>query len=242
MKIKSLVSLCAIAALPAFATDVATANTFGAMKVTCNSAKVIICTPWVECQSGGDVKVTDLVMAQGLGNGDAIVVYKDGGFKCWTWSGTAWEGAAITDVNATIASGDAASAPIVRGNGFWFVKNGYTSGSYDLYLYGQVASEAITSTITAGAYNLLANPKTEAVDIKSKITGAAEGDSIQLSSGRFYRYLGSKWTTTETTTRNVKGRTVTIASTVEATKIEIPASTGFWYVSKGSAGGSISWN
>lgn len=239
MKIKSLVSFCALAALPVLATDVPTSNTFGAMKVTCNAAKVMICTPWVECATTTDeaIKVTDLVMTAGLTSGDSIIVYKDGGFKGWTWSGSVWAPTAVTGVGGTVSSGDAAAAAIARGNGFWFIKNDY-SEPYDLYLYGQATSAAATSTITAGAYNLVANPNAAAFDIKSKITGAANGDSIQLGGGKMFKYVtGKGWTTT--TTSEVKGRTV--VSTAVASSIEIPAGAGFWYVSKGSADVSIAW-
>lgn len=236
MKIKSLVSFCALAALPVLATDVPTSNTFGAMKVTCNAAKVMVCTPWVSAVVAGDIKLTDLVMTDGLADGDAIILYANNGFKAWALKDGVWEGTAVTGVGGTTTAG--AEETIKRGQGFWFVKNGYTSGTYDLYLYGQATSAAATSAITAGAYNLVANPNAAAFNIVNKITGAANGDSIQLGGGKMFKYVtGKGWTTT--TTSEVKGRTV--VSTVVVSSIEIPAGAGFWYVSKGSADVSIAW-
>ena len=73
MKVKTLACLCALAAIPAFGNVVATStNTFGVLKVNCSAQKVIIATPWVECLTAGNVKVTDLVMTSGLADGDAI--------------------------------------------------------------------------------------------------------------------------------------------------------------------------
>jgi len=208
------------------------------MKVTCSTNKVMICTPWVKCATSTDeaINVTDLVMTAGLANGDSIIAY-NGGFKGWTWNGTAWEGAAVSGTGGTVASGTADDASITRGEGFWFIKSGYTSGTYDLYLYGQATTASATSSITAGAYNLVANPNVAAFDIKGKITNAANGDSIQLGGGKIFKYAGGKWTTTSTST--VKGRTV--VSTGEASAISIPAGAGFWYVSTGSSNVSIAW-
>ncbi len=247
MKISSVVALCALVASPVFARDVSTSNTFGTMKVTCNAKKVMICTPWVECATGDDVKVDNLVMTAGLSDGDAILIYSGNKtFKCWTLQSTdgvlSWVAGTVTDEDGTIETGDANSSPIARGKGFWFVKKSYTDNTpYDLYLYGQVAADtADTSTINAGAYNLLANPLTKEVDIKDKITGAAKGDSIQLAGNKFYRYNGTKWTTTKKEQLNSSNRYV--ITTVDATSITIPMGTGFWYVSTGSTAGSITWN
>jgi len=251
MKLKSLACLCALAAIPAFGTEAVTsANTFGVLKVACSAQKVIIATPWVECLTAGNVKVTDLVMTDNLTAGDAIIVYAGGAFKGWRLTaGKAWEAYAVTDAGGTVTEGDSASAAIARGLAFWFIKSDYTSGSYDLYLYGQDTTATATSTITAGtsgspAYSLVASPKTTVADLNS--VGGLEpntADEIRVPRDNLpdviYTYKtgtgeNGGWGT------SVKTLVGSVYKKVWTKGCEIPAGTGFWYVSKGGSG-TITW-
>ena len=248
MKVKTLACLCALAVAPAFANVTATsANTFGVLKVTCSAQKVIIATPWVECLTAGNVKVTDLVMTAGLADGDAILVYQNGAFKSWAISGGAWTETLVSQSGQTVSSGDAASAAIARGQAFWFVKASY-SEPYDLYLYGQDSTATATSTIAVGtstspAYSLLASPNTVAADLNAKNFSGTRNAADEIRVPRhnlpdlIYTFKdGQGWGTSTSVQIGTTGR----YKKVWTAGCTIPAGTGFCYVSKGGSG-TITW-
>ena len=257
MKVKTLACLCALAAIPAFGTVAVTStNTFGVLKVTCSAQKVIIATPWVECLTAGNVKVTDLVMTSGLATGDAILVYQgenDQGkstFNCWAINGVgAWEATTVVQTNAVVSSGDASSAAIARGKAFWFVKNSFSAGStYDLYLYGQDTDASATSTIVAGtsaspAYSLVASPNTVDADLNAKNFSGTRNAADEIRVPRhnlpdlIYTYKdGQGWGTSTKVPVGETGR----FKKMWTLGCSIPAGTGFWYVSYGGSG-TITW-
>ena len=248
MKVKTLACLCALAVASAFGTEAVTsANTFGVLKVTCSAQKVIIATPWVECLTAGNVKVTDLVMTSGLADGDAILVYQNGAFKSWAISGGAWTETLVSQAGATVSSGDAASAAIARGQAFWFVKASY-SEPYDLYLYGQDTTAGATSTIAVGtstspAYSLLASPNTVAADLNAKNFSGTRNAADEIRVPRhnlpdlIYTFKdGQGWGTEVKVQIGSTGR---YKKTWQAGCL-IPPGNGFWYVSKGGSG-TITW-
>lgn len=240
-------ALATIAAFGADVTSVETSNTFGVMKVTCSAQKVIVCTPWVKALTAGDIAIKDLVMTAGLKDGDAIILHTGtsgkigSGFKSWVLNGGQWKGTAVTDVNGTTVAG--VDETIMRGAGFWFVKKSF-SEPYDLYLYGQDATEAVTSAIVANAYNLVANPKTTAVAITtlSGVTPAA-GDTIQVPNGanpaKVYTYKNGAWGKSVKTPIGTTGQFTMTWKAVDDKEV-IPAGQGFWYISKGGSG-KITW-
>ena len=253
MKVKTLACLCALVAIPAFGTEAVTsANTFGVLKVTCSAQKVIIATPWVECLTAGNVKVTDLVMTDNLAEGDAIIVYAGNNqFKSWRLNGSKqWSSVAVTGAGGTVTGGAAADAAIARGKAFWFVKVSY-SEPYDLYLYGQDTSATATSTVVAGtpttpAYSLVASPKTTAADLNSGVSfftpnAPNAADEIRLPRTNLpdlaFTYQDGQW---GTKTNKVEIGTTGRYRTEWVAGCTIPAGTGFWYVSKGGSG-TITW-
>ena len=260
MKVKTLACLCALAAIPAFGTEAVTsANTFGVLKVECSAKKVIIATPWIECGGSGSVKVTDLVMTANLDQGDTIITYEGGTFKGWILdSDKAWQPLLISSSDSTsaygsvVSSGAAGGEAIARGQAFWFVKNGYTSGSYDLYLYGQDTSAAATSTVVAGtsgspAYSLVASPKTTEADLNTVGTfGFTPNAADEIRVPRYnlpdlvytYKATESGWGTS--TKQLIEGSNPARYKKVWTKGCTIPAGTGFWYVSKGGSG-TITW-
>lgn len=251
MKIGSLACLGAAALVMSLSADVTAPNTFGVMKVTCDAKKVIIATPWVSCENiDAAVKVTNLVMTANLAENDAVIVYDNGQFKAWQLdSSLVWQPVAVTDIEATSVAGDASSEAITRGNGFWFVKSDYTSGTYDLYLYGQSTAASATSTVVANAYNLLANPNTASATPTFGFTPNAS-DQIQIPSGVAnyppvtYTYKGaSGWGTEVPTPKEINARgggKTMVTQMVWTAGCSIPAGRGFWYISKGGSG-TITW-
>lgn len=247
MKVKTLACLCALAAVPAFGNVAATSgNTFGVLKVTCSAQKVIIATPWVECATAdAAVKVTDLVMTDNLTENDAIIVYVGNEFKGWQLnSSKQWIATAVTGAGGTVTGGEEADAAIARGQAFWFIKSDYTSGDYDLYLYGQDTMATATSTIAGGnspAYSLVASPKTTAADLNTATFSFTPNAADEIRVPRFnlpdvvYTYkAGQGW---GTSTKELVGA---IYKKVWKVGCTIPAGTGFWYVSKGGSG-TIKW-
>lgn len=252
MKVKTLACLCALAAVPAFGTvAVESANEFGVLKVSCVAKKVIIATPWVECGSAdGSVKITNLVMTAGLSNGDAVLVYDTASnkFKSWVISGGTWSSTPVVTGEGTVETGDAAHEAIARGQAFWFIKSDYTSGNYDLYLYGQVAASATaTSTVAGGtsgspAYSLLASPSVATNDLNSAGFGFTPNasDQIQIPNpgapATIYTYKNNKWGTSKKTPVGSTGEYM-----MKWTEgCLIPPGRGFWYMSKGGSG-TITW-
>ena len=249
MKIKSIACLFAVAAASVYG-DVVSQNEFGVLKVTCDSQKAIIATPWVKCgDASASVKVTDLVMTSGLETGDAIIVYQGGNFKAWAISSGAWTPTTIVDGSNSYPGGSAADAAVARGEAFWFVKNSFTAGdTYDLYLYGQKSTAAATATITSGAYNLIASPSVSDTNMNSpslSFTPPNANDEIQVPNAATnlppttYTYKsGQGWGSKVKTAINGHPGEYVSKWTVGCT---IPAGRGFWYVSKGANGGPISW-
>ena len=251
MKLKTLACLCALAAIPAFGTEAVTsANTFGVLKVTCSAQKVIIATPWVKCATAdAAVKVTDLVMTDNLTENDAIIVYVGNEFKGWQLnSSKQWIATAVTGAGGTVTGGDEADAAIARGQAFWFIKSDYTSGDYDLYLYGQDTTATATSTIAVGtsanpAYSLLASPNTVAADLNAKNFDGTRNAADEIRVPRhnlpdlIYTFKdGQGWGTLTSTQIGTTGR----YKKQWTAGCTIPAGTGFWYVSKGGSG-TITW-
>ena len=246
MKVKTLACLCALAAAPAFGDTAAVTseNTFGVLKVTCNTAKAIIATPWVSCENINDaVKVTNLVMTANLSENDAIIVYVNEAFKGWKLASGAWSPLNVSSAETygiAVGSGDSTSEAIARGKAFWFIKNGFTSGTYDLYLYGQdkVVTTTDNATVVANAYNLLANPKVAELDLatSSLWTGMTinANDRIVVPNGANapteYSYVNGAW---GHLVENGRVAVWTAGGT-------IPAGRGFWYISKGGSG-TITW-
>ena len=250
MKVKSIAFLMALAAIPAFGDPAVTSeNTFGVLKVSCAAKKVIIATPWVECGSAdSSVKITNLVMTAGLSDGDAVLVYDtvQKRFKSWIISGGIWSSTPVVSGVGTVDTGDAAHEAIARGQAFWFIKSDYTSGNYDLYLYGQDTSATATSTIAGGTsttptYSLVASPKATSADLNSATFSvpASTADEIQVPNPgapvtKYTYKSGQGWGTTQTVVDN--------GNSVRKWQLgcTIPAGRGFWYVSK-SATRTITW-
>jgi len=256
MKVKTLACLCALAAIPAFGTEAVTSgNTFGVLKVTCSATNVIIATPWVKCgDATSAVSVTDLVMTDNLAEGDEIIIYTNSAFKRWVLnSSKQWVGTPVTDATGTAAGGDPATSAIARGLAFRFIKSGgYTSDSYDLYLYGQNTEATATSQIARGGsaaspvYSLVASPKTTAANLNDGVTFNFDpnaADEIRVPRDNLpdvvYTYKtgeGGGWGT------SVKTKVGSVYKKMWTVGCTIPAGTGFWYVSKGASGtGTITW-
>lgn len=64
-----------LASVAAFAASVASDNTFGVLKISdTTSQQLVISVPWENVGSGGNVKITDLVLPTGLDEGTTLYV------------------------------------------------------------------------------------------------------------------------------------------------------------------------
>jgi len=232
MKTKSLLSIAVSAlAATALAETILNSEEIGVVKHTGTAGtEVAIGVPWQACGSAGEasVKVSDLI-ASGLTNGDILSVWNGSAYYSWQWNGSAW-----TAAEGPSETPAASETPVSRGQAVWYMP----AGSKTYTLMGCPVDTASTSTTTANAYTLLANPLPTDVTVSG--IGGSDGDEILLinsvsSTTSYVRHDGS-WCTTGWETTEVGGKTMkTRTYTPVANTVKIPAGTGFWYISNGGS-------
>ena len=242
MKLRLMI--CAAAASTAlFATEDATsAATYAVMNVTNAYTDTVVAVPWVGLD-GDTILVSNLVNSTTLSDGDKLYMYDNvsSNWYGYTKVNGAWQGyTTVTEAKITIGAADAQTA--ARGTGL-IIQRASGSPSTNILLCGRVGTGDVTTTIATGK-TLFANPTADPVDINTKFTGAANGDtiSIPLNNGGsdVYTYDGTKseWgkmTLTETEFNGRKRKTKTWSKCGS-----IPAGTGAWYETTGS-GYTVTW-
>jgi len=252
MKLRSLFCLGALAlAGGVVADDITppTSNMFGWMRVDSTNAYTAVAVPWLAC-GGGNVKVADLVKIDNLTPGDMLFVYEGGAYKAWTLQSGAWTPTTTVASGKTPAASEpAADAALARGGALWLYRQKPMTGDAPtpFYLYGQQETEPVAApALTAGAYNLIANPNATAFDLNGngKIVGATAGDVIQVPGDngiqRIYTYKDSAWGY-DTFAQAPDLPEGVMARTRVTTGCTIPAGQGVWYVSKGTTAPTINW-
>lgn len=231
---KLLAIAISAAALSAMAETVTGSNEIGTLEITSTHKKTVVAVPFNTLGTDAtSIKPSDLVLNTNLVEGDQIYVFGydangKGSYKGWVLDNSAaWTAVDNSEVGSdgtpkrSKADGN---TTVPLGSGFWLVRNSsYVEGtSFKFYIYGQYTN--VTSTITANAYNLIANPKSTAVTFNFD---GAKGDYLIVPNGekpKRYEYDGSKWYT--------KGS--------NAGPVVQPGQ-GFWYVSAGGGSGSYAW-
>ena len=226
---KLLAIAISAAALSAMAETVTGSNEIGTLEITSTHKKTVVAVPFNTLGADAtSIKPSDLILTTNLTAGDQLYVYQNGAYKGWVLDNSEWEAVdsamASSDGTPTLNPPDV-NTTVPLGSGFWLVRNSsYVEGTpFTFYIYGQYAAN-VTSTITANAYNLIANPKSTAVTFKF---AGAKGDYLIVPNGekpKRYEYDGSKWYT--------KGS--------NAGPVVQPGQ-GFWYVSAGGGSGSYAW-
>lgn len=243
MKLKAFVAAGLVVSASCAMAVVTSDNTLCRIRVDSSSAETILAVPLIEV--GGSeqaITITNLVTTTGLSATDALM-YNDGeNWYSWQVDGNGnWEAVNTTVSGKTTTA--ATNAQFARGRGVWLVR-GDASKSNPIYLYGQCDERTTTTTFAAGdktrpVYTLMGNPKEEAFAPNSKTwDGCGQGDKIAYADANgkaktFTYRTGKGWCEAQD---NGEGdfEWVTTSNT-------IPAGQGFWYVSVGGAGGSVTW-
>lgn len=238
-----LVGWCAVPA--GNAADVIPAeNEVGVVCVSGGASDTVVGVPF-SGYDGGQTTVSNLLPATAVPVGAELFRCADGGaYERWTRESTSWTAQKTFSVDkmGTREDYDAFSEAadlrqVANGTGLWLSqKNGNANA---ICLFGSVPTNGvaakIVTTVTDRTAALVANPHETGKALE--ITDAAAGDTIQLptSAGplRTYRYR-----------QNASGQMEWASWENGTSKVglpEIPAGTGFWYVSMGLKEVKISW-
>ena len=215
-------------------------NTMGILKVPSPKTLEIVAVPWEQLAPSGGVQVlvADLVKTATLTPGDKLHVYdratKD--YKSWSYDAEdGWVSLGTFKVTAAGLSfqeaGDQTEQAVARGSAVWLERQ---NASKPFYLYGQYAKDEVATKVEKNKHNLVACPKMEAFRLNSgKITGdIGPNDQIMVPGAdgnppKLYSYKAGKGWGYNTIPEG--GKRLTFVTTDD----EVPAGTGFWYISKG---------
>ncbi len=187
------------------------------------------------------VNPANLVMTDGMSNGDYMYANVGGNRKAWVYNDTAWTGAAIaaTDNVAGAALPAAGKSDTVnRGDSIWLHRQ---STSSPIYLWGKVGTSACTVAAAAG-YKMIGNPSTTAYSLLTIPWGVkpSVGDQVLLIDGSKATGVGARYTCSATgdtvewqSESVVEGKLVTTTLTTE-TAPTIEAGQGFYYKATGT--------
>lgn len=213
-------------------------HTLCRIEVESAAKSVIVAVPLAQVGDGKDIKVTDYILTTNLKKGDSILKWNGTSWDGWTIDDkSAWE--AVVSVSGTESSetAPAADSALARGAAVWLNRSDETiEASKSFFLYGQVVAGETTLTAQAGAFTLLGNPGTTALDL-SKVTwtGCANGDNITWNDNdgkrQFVVYHDGKWCTMSTTVTD--GFPTTKFEELKDDTSVIPVGVGFWYKSTG---------
>lgn len=259
MKFATILSVSLLATVSAFADATASsANIFGVLRVDSTAKRTIVAVPWVAAGvDAGNIKVTDIVKTSNLKVGDTLSYYSDGTFDTWVLNaGTdgaapAWVSANQVSQNGeTGTSEDPAVQTLPRGGALILVRQDATKPFYLQGQYSEAKATAptiATGTAAAPTYNLIAHPgaTSGSIDLNTDITWAnpnttdriyilqADGKNVECQC----RETNGTWQWQYGTWTGSGRLTVTWKNAPE-----IPAGTGFWYVSKSSSAPTLTWN
>lgn len=266
MKLRTLLAVGAVGmASAAFATGTTTsANTYGIFALPdTTSPDLMISVPWVDCADvSQNTFVSNVVKTTNLAAGDYLILKDGSTYNSWVLTGTApnlhWTPQQVVTPDGVTNSVDATGKRIARGMALW-LHRATPSTSSPIYLFGQYSAAEATTTITAGATTMVANPGTSDLKISllcnngvyTKFTSGspANGDKVMVNTAsgyKTYTFNGSAWTkktkaSSSPTPALPGGQTPSVAQTVAVTDDDvIPAGKGFWYQSKTGAG-TITW-
>ena len=208
----------------------------GSIAVQGSGVNTIVAVAFKELSAADEcVSVANIVSTEGLDEGDVVSVYWNGGFESWTLKVEGgvkvWEKNAMKislDAGGQVAQSAGADATEVRppvGGGIWLIHK--AGGSFTFHLFGAYLAPSATTAV-AGTKTLMGNPGLVAK--APTITGMSNGDTIQLATGGklldvyTYNAASGKW-----------GFWNSNNEPDSTPAPEIPAGSGFWYVSKGGA-------
>ena len=238
MNVKNLLFAASAALTVSLQAEVTANNTLCRIEVESAAKSVIVAVPLAQVGDGKDIKVTDYILTTNLKKGDSILKWNGKSWDGWTIDTNGkWD--AMTSVSGAASSetAPAADSALARGAAVWLNRSQATiDASKSFFLYGQVVAGETTLTAQAGAFTLLGNPGTTALDL-SKVTwtGCANGDNITWNDNdgkrQFVVYHDGKWCTMSTTVTD--GFPTTKFEELKDDTSVIPVGVGFWYKSTG---------
>ena len=241
MNMKSLIALTALTAAGAASAEVISGNTLCRIEVASGTKNTIVAVPLVKIGDGSAIPANELVLTDNLSQGDKLLHWNTTSEKWEAWAvnaSGAWEGLTISDQNSTWVTPEA-SVTLTRGDAVWVERADATN---PFYVYGQVTTDAATSTAIAGTsespvYTMMGNASLGAVALNkeglwptSGNNKVAAGDTIAVAASnafgrKEYTYVDNKgWCTL--------GRVGGVKQWI-ATEDTIDAGCGFWYISRG---------
>ena len=218
--------------------EVDSANVIGAIKVPTGSSQQLVAAAFAG-YDGAAIKVDDMVATGGLANGSKLYVAKPDatGYYVWNLVNGGWQAANVVTIGAGgakedtgVLSGDVTVRP---GTAFWVEP---AAGSEAAYLIGQRPAAAVTTTTTAGVWNMIGNASVAAKTLTSSVLAAETGDRILIPSASGtteYSYKAGDGKGWYYTTWAGGTPTKHYADPV------IAAGAGFWYYS--AKGRTINW-
>ena len=243
MKSKFVFAALVLSAGVAFAKDVTTSYTMGAMPLAVEAGDTIINVPWIEAGSESEgIAVSNIVKTANLTVGDYLLWYtgtssnynawvlaESGGVKYWNAVNT------VSGAGVGIVSSDAPA--LNRGDALIL----HSQNATNIYIVGQYSDSAATTRISQG-YNLLAPPIfTSSKDLNTYgWTDAGAGDRIIMPNGTGFVYDATKgWGKNSLDkSTNPWSWKFTPAS---AGAMNISAGNGFWYEKKSSGSFNLEW-
>ena len=240
---RKLMMMLAMAAMSAQAVTTAfVGQSIGSIAVEGNGVNTIVSVAFKELSATDEcVSVAKIVSTEGLDAGDVVSVYWTDGFETWTlvenggvksWEKNAKKFSVGSDGQVT--QSDGADSTEVRppvGSGIWLVHA--KGGSFTFHLFGAYLAPSATTAV-AGTKTLMGNPGLVAK--APTISGMSNGDTIQFATDS-----GLLNTYTYNATKNQWGYWDSKNKPAWGGVPEIPAGTGFWYVSKGGEAVSFTW-
>lgn len=233
MDLKSLITVAAVAtagvALAAYESPVKLCQ----IKLDTTTTNTIIALPLVNVGST-TVNPTNYVLTAGLSEGDILYASYGKDKAGWRIDNSGQWSATPIVVN------DQPSAPsdtLPRGTGVWLKRLNPTAANA-IYLYGQIATDAVTSTAAPNAFTMMGNPKTSSVTLQNLTwtVSPSEGDEIEmLTDGNAFGAVSYTWMKPTTNaekatwclkTLNKKTWDIEVAT---APEISLKPGQGFWY-------------
>ena len=248
-----LFSVAILAASVCAADEITSSNVLGILPVTSSAKRTIVSVPWCAMSATDDaaIQVSNVVKTANLSVDDMLHVYSGGSFQSWKLAEDSvskvkyWQSVnQVSETGAPTETPSATDFAAVRGTAILLIRQDATK---PFYLYGQVGSGEVKTEITAlgssesPAYTLVAPAGVMGTNLVSVVTQnipddddifvpTVNGVQVQYTrkdgAWKQYKYSAGEW------------------SWMPVENINIPAGTGFWYVSKsgdGSAYPTFNW-
>ena len=244
MKSKFVFAALVLSAGVAFAKDVTTSYTMGAMPLAVEAGDTIINVPWIEAGSESEgIAVSNIVKTATLTVGDYLLWYtgsssnyngwvlaESGGIKYWEAINTVSRRNGVTVVPSAVPALNRGDALIL-----------HSQNATNIYIVGQYSNSSTKTTISQG-YNLLAPPiYSDGVDLNDYTwASAGAGDRIIMPDGTGFVYDATRgWGKNSL----IKGKDSWTWEFTEAAygAMTITAGSGFWYEKKSGEPFDLEW-